>query len=198
MAILCLREGHLGHGERQYADGCVIDALPLCQDSCRPDRAENQGGENTRDRSGPIRAGIQEQGRKTLASASVQRWPWRTRSSKKPWSTQPKRVDCALAFVARGRAMMAVCGPLGLARSNRHVRAHRSLDWQDRRKARTSAPDSALVQEIRGHIVDLPTYGYRRACVPINRQRREQGKPLVTHTITSILSWPRPACCYPR
>jgi hypothetical protein len=35
---------------------------PLCQDICRPDITENQGGENMRDRSGPIRTGIQEQG----------------------------------------------------------------------------------------------------------------------------------------
>ncbi len=35
---------------------------PLCQDSCRPDRTENEGGENMRDRNGPIRTGIQEQG----------------------------------------------------------------------------------------------------------------------------------------
>jgi hypothetical protein len=75
LAILCLREGYLGHGERQYAYDRVTDAQPLCQDSCRPDRTENQGGENMRDRSGPIRTRIKEQGRKTLASASAPRWP---------------------------------------------------------------------------------------------------------------------------
>ncbi len=77
--------------------------------------------------------------------------------------------------------MKAVCDTLGLARSNLHVRAHRSLDWQDGRKERTPAPDNALVQEIRGHIADLPSYGYRRACALVNRQRREQCKPLVNH-----------------
>lgn len=42
---------------------------PLCQDSCRPDRTENEGGENMRDRSGAIRTGIQEQGGGQAAAA---------------------------------------------------------------------------------------------------------------------------------
>ncbi len=54
--------------------------------------------------------------------------------------------------------MKAVCKALGAARSNLHARAHRNLDWQDGRKERTPAPDSVLVQEIRDHIADLPSY----------------------------------------
>lgn len=67
--------------------------------------------------------------------------------------------------------MKAVCDTLGLALSNLHVKAHRKLDRRDGRKGRTPAPDSVLVQELRDHIADLPSYGYRRACALVNRQR---------------------------
>lgn len=32
---------------------------------------------------------------------------WKTKSSRKPWSTPQKKVDCALAHVARGRPVNA-------------------------------------------------------------------------------------------
>ena len=41
------------------------------------------------------------------------------------------------------------------------------------------APDDELLGEIRRHIADLPSYGYRRACALVNRERREQGRRVV-------------------
>jgi len=70
----------------------------------------------------------------------------------------------------------AVCQALGVARSNLHDRVHRSKDWRDARLGRTPAPDEQLLDEIRRHIADLPSYGYRRACALVNRQRRAEGR----------------------
>ena len=75
--------------------------------------------------------------------------------------------------------MKAVCDCLGLARSNLHARAHRPVDWRDARVDRTPVMDDGLVGEIRNHIADLPSYGYRRACALVNRQRRAEGRPPV-------------------
>ena len=72
--------------------------------------------------------------------------------------------------------MKAVCQALGVARSNLHARAHRPRDWRDARLGRTPAPDEQLLDEIRRHIADLPSYGYRRACALVNRQRRAEGR----------------------
>lgn len=90
-----------------------------------------------------------------------------------------KKVDCALALVAEGRGVKPVCDALGVARSNLHARAHRPKHWRDARKGRTPAPDDELLVEIRRHIADLPSYGYRRACALVNRERREQGRNVV-------------------
>ena len=59
--------------------------------------------------------------------------------------------------------MKSVCSVLGVARSNLHVRHHRSVDYRDGRCGRTHAQDEALLADIRRHIADLPSYGYRRA-----------------------------------
>ena len=75
--------------------------------------------------------------------------------------------------------MKAVCEALGVARSHVHARAHRSKDWRDGRKGRTPASDDELLSEIRQHIADLPSYGYRRACGLVNRQRRAEARPVV-------------------
>jgi putative transposase len=73
----------------------------------------------------------------------------------------------------------AVCEALGLARSYLHTRVHRSQDWRDGRMNRTPAPDEELLGEIRQHIADLPSYGYRRACALVNRRRRAEGRQMV-------------------
>jgi putative transposase len=88
-------------------------------------------------------------------------------------------VDCALAVVAKGRAVKAVCDTLGMARSHMHARLHRGDGWRDARMNRTPAPDDELLAEISLQISDLPSYGYRRACALVNRERRAQGRPLV-------------------
>lgn len=75
--------------------------------------------------------------------------------------------------------MKTVCEALGLARSHVHARAHRSEDWCDGRTHRTPALDEQLLSEIRQHIADLPSYGYRRACALVNRQRVVEGREVV-------------------
>jgi transposase InsO family protein len=64
-----------------------------------------------------------------------------------------------------------VCEALGLARSNVHALTSRPSSWLDGRRQRTPQDDSELLAEIREQIAELPSYGYRRACALVNRQR---------------------------
>jgi transposase InsO family protein len=68
----------------------------------------------------------------------------------------------------------AVCEALGLARSHIHNLKHRAASWSDGRKARV-LDDSELVAEVREQLAELPSYGYRRACALVNRQRVATG-----------------------
>lgn len=77
--------------------------------------------------------------------------------------------------------MMSVCLALSVARSNLHVRHHHAEDWQDGRCGRTPAHDETVLADIRRHIAELPTYGYRRACALINRERRSLGQEALNH-----------------
>ena len=77
--------------------------------------------------------------------------------------------------------MKSVCSVLGVARSNLHVRHHRSGDWQDSRRGRTPPQDELLLAELRRHIAELPSYGYRRAGALLNRERRSQGQQALNH-----------------
>lgn len=77
--------------------------------------------------------------------------------------------------------MKSVCSALGVARSNLHVRHHRSGDWRDGRSGRTPLQDEALLADIRRHIAELPSYGYRRAGALLNRERRWQGRGMLNH-----------------
>ncbi|MCZ8221113.1 MAG: IS3 family transposase [Acidovorax sp.] len=86
-----------------------------------------------------------------------------------------KKVDCALALVARGRPVKRVCRTMGLARSHLKDLLKRSADWTDGRSHRTPNDDAQLLDELRHEIAELPSYGYRRACALVNRQRRETG-----------------------
>ena len=90
-------------------------------------------------------------------------------------------MDCALTLVARGRPVKAVCDVLGVARSNVHVRAHRSAGWVDGRRNRRPRDDGALVAEITHEIAALPSYGYRRAWTMVNRRREGDGQRRVNH-----------------
>ena len=67
--------------------------------------------------------------------------------------------------------MKAVCVTLGVARSNVHARKSRASSWRDGRTARTPQGDRELLADIREQITELPSYGYRRACALVNRQR---------------------------
>lgn len=67
--------------------------------------------------------------------------------------------------------MKTVCRVLRLARSHVHELHHRSEDWQDGRMGREPRDDAQLLAEIREQIVELRSYGYRRACALVNRQR---------------------------
>jgi len=71
--------------------------------------------------------------------------------------------------------MTAVCRTLGLARSHLHDLHRRPTEWRDGRTCRTPANDAQLISEIRRHIADLASYGYRRACALVNRQRLQDG-----------------------
>jgi putative transposase len=71
--------------------------------------------------------------------------------------------------------MKTVCRALGLARSHIHELHHRAESWRDARSWRVPANDAQLVAEIREQIAELPSYGYRRACALVNRQRAQQG-----------------------
>lgn len=64
-----------------------------------------------------------------------------------------------------------MCEALGLARSNVHALKCRPLAWIDGRTGRTPRGDSELLAEILEQIAELPSYGYRRACALVNRQR---------------------------
>ena len=71
--------------------------------------------------------------------------------------------------------MTRVCEALGLARSNVHARVNRSESWVDGRTQRTPDTDEQLLTDIREQIAALPSYGYRRACALVNRQRERVG-----------------------
>lgn len=75
--------------------------------------------------------------------------------------------------------MKTVCRVLGLARSHVHELHHRSEDWHDGRTGRQPRDDAQLLAEIREQIAELPSYGYRRACALVNRQRAAQGNARV-------------------
>jgi putative transposase len=77
--------------------------------------------------------------------------------------------------------MKAVCEALGLARSHIHALKHRPPTWRDRRTGRTPAADGQLLDEIRQHIAELPSYGYRRACALVNRAASKHSRPCVNH-----------------
>jgi putative transposase len=75
--------------------------------------------------------------------------------------------------------MKPVCLALGLARSNVFVLNSRPLSWVDGRTGRTPPDDGQLLADIRAQITELPSYGYRRACALVNRQRAAQGSTRV-------------------
>lgn len=75
--------------------------------------------------------------------------------------------------------MKTVCRTMGLARSHVRDLLGREEDWNDGRRHRTPTGDAGLLAELRQEIAQLPSYGYRRACALVNRQRAAQGAPKV-------------------
>ena len=77
--------------------------------------------------------------------------------------------------------MKTVWRVLGLACSHIRDLHHREDDWHDGRKGRTHEGDAQLLAEIREQIAELPSYGYRRACALVNRQRSILGMARLNH-----------------
>lgn len=71
--------------------------------------------------------------------------------------------------------MKTVCRTMGLARSHVRDLLARGVDWTDGRTHRTPQGDDELLAELREQIAQLPSYGYRRACALVNRQRVARG-----------------------
>ncbi|KFJ12655.1 nucleotidyltransferase domain protein [Delftia acidovorans] len=68
---------------------------------------------------------------------------------------------------------------MGLARSHVRDLLGRGEDWADGRTHRSPSDDAELLAELRQEIADLPSYGYRRVCALVNRQRTAWGVPRV-------------------
>ena len=64
---------------------------------------------------------------------------------------------------------------MGLARSHVRDLLGRGDDWTDGRSHRTPRDDAELLAELRQEIAELPSYGYRRACALVSRQRTAKG-----------------------
>ncbi|MBB1653292.1 integrase [Delftia sp. UME58] len=75
--------------------------------------------------------------------------------------------------------MKTVCRAMGLACSHVRDLLGRGEGWADGRSHRTPSDDAGLLAELRQQIADLPSYGYRRACALVNRQRAARGTPRV-------------------
>ncbi|MGO4766271.1 IS3 family transposase [Cupriavidus sp. 2KB_3] len=88
------------------------------------------------------------------------------------------KMDCALTLIAGGRPVKRVCDVLGVARSNVAAKLARPADWRDGRSARQTN-DAGLIEEIRGAVAHLPSYGYRRVWGVLRRERERQGVPAV-------------------
>ena len=102
------------------------------------------------------------------------RRPWRTRSSKTPWSMVEQKMDCACALVAGGRRLSAVSQALNVSRAQLSVRVHRKPGWQDGRHHRQRE-----LGRIMEAMAELPSYGYRRVWALLRRQSEATRQPAV-------------------
>lgn len=71
--------------------------------------------------------------------------------------------------------MKTVCRNMGLARSHVKQLLSHVDGWVNERKHRTPSDDVSLLAELELEIAELPSYGYRRACALVNRQRSAKG-----------------------
>jgi transposase len=83
------------------------------------------------------------------------------------------KVDCALACIARGRAVRVVCMALGVSRSNVLTKKTRSTEWNDLRKSPPRADDSDLKDAIACVVKDRATFGYRRVWARLKNDGRQ-------------------------
>lgn len=74
--------------------------------------------------------------------------------------------------------MRLVCEALGVARSNVLARKQRSVDWVDRRTARSKTDDTVALQAIRSIVQDQATYGYRRVWGMLRMNGMQDGRPI--------------------
>jgi putative transposase len=84
-----------------------------------------------------------------------------------------KKLDCAIASIARGRAVRAVCSALVVARSHMLERLNRPEDWQDRRKSPPRPDDGELLEAIKDVARDRASYGYRRVWAVLRLNGRQ-------------------------
>jgi hypothetical protein len=73
-----------------------------------------------------------------------------------------QKVDCTLACIARGRAIIAGHLALGVFRSNVLNKKTSSSYWADLRKSPPKDDIADLVEAIAYVVKDRATYGYRR------------------------------------
>ena len=71
-------------------------------------------------------------------------------------------MDCALACIARVRAVRAVCLAIGVSHNNVLTKKTRSTDWADLRESPPKANDADLKDAIAYVVKDRATYGYIR------------------------------------
>lgn len=74
--------------------------------------------------------------------------------------------------------MKAVSESLGVARSQLTARIKQASEGQKTRRQR-ALDDTALVDQIRAAIADLPSYGYRRVWALLRRQAEQQPQPAI-------------------
>nr|CBA28099.1 Transposase insD for insertion element IS2A/D/F/H/I/K [Curvibacter putative symbiont of Hydra magnipapillata] len=86
-------------------------------------------------------------------------------------------MDCALASIARGRAVRAVCVALSVYRSHVLARRDRPSKWIDLRKSPPRSEDVVIKQAIANVANHRATYGYRRVWARL----RLEGHDLVNH-----------------
>ncbi|WP_228393860.1 IS3 family transposase [Pseudomonas helleri] len=83
-----------------------------------------------------------------------------------------RKLDCALTLVAGGRPVKLVSECLGVSRSQLTVRIKQSVSPKVRRRRLVN--DTELVAEIKQHVSELPSYGYRRVWGLLRREREVQ------------------------
>nr|WP_201161892.1 IS3 family transposase [Pseudomonas sp. S60] len=87
------------------------------------------------------------------------------------------KMDCALTLVAGGRPVKLVSESLGVSRSQLTVRLKQGA--QPKARLARHSDDTAVVAEIREHLGDLPTYGYRRMWGLLRRSREQLALPAI-------------------